>query len=497
MSTKTQAPTNITEKPSLNAGRSGLLQRKCDCGKSAGLTGQCSECQQRKLLQGWATDQSEVMEVPPIVYEVLQSPGQPLDPDTRTLMETRFSQAGQTVHQIAPTIAKSDLVIGAADDRYEREADRVAEIVMQSPKVDLPGNSFRGAYNFKQVRIHTGPQAVASARAVNASAYTVGSNIVFGEGHYPPTTTTGQRLLAHELVHAIQQLGTSNGSSAQLQREIGDGILAPTRTIDTTPEVLSVPDKSDVQTTLADFSKATDKAKLVGEAKSKQMVCPALKSMISATLAICRLAGEDSSQCDKACTKVRVHSSPLFSECNLDMPKIDFKEHKTSGKACGTSALLGVGAFALTNAAEVIHHVEPYARCFLSDYEVHRTVEDKTSEQVGGVWRVIATTPKGTDDTPSPGDNPCMQPPDLHSYDSPGFAISLLHALPVGGVKVSSSATRVEVRANFLEWISAAGPALKINTSKVEWNNVLKLRWNGKFWKLEPGSDIALGHVTL
>src|SRR6185369_4799398 len=57
------------------------------------------------------------------------------------------------------------------------------------------------------VRVHTGPTASDSAKAVNARAYTVGQNIAFDEGEYRPHTTEGRMLLAHELAHTIQQLG--------------------------------------------------------------------------------------------------------------------------------------------------------------------------------------------------------------------------------------------------------------------------------------------------
>jgi hypothetical protein len=55
------------------------------------------------------------------------------------------------------------------------------------------------------VRVHTGPAADASARGVNALAYTLGRDIVFRAGHYAPGTRDGERLLAHELAHTLQQ----------------------------------------------------------------------------------------------------------------------------------------------------------------------------------------------------------------------------------------------------------------------------------------------------
>ena len=59
--------------------------------------------------------------------------------------------------------------------------------------------------SFARVRVHTGTQAATVARSVNARAFTVGSNVVFGAGEYAPRTDAGRRLLGHELVHTIQQ----------------------------------------------------------------------------------------------------------------------------------------------------------------------------------------------------------------------------------------------------------------------------------------------------
>ncbi len=59
--------------------------------------------------------------------------------------------------------------------------------------------------DFGQVRIHTGAEAVASAQAVNARAYTLGRNIVFARNQFAPGTDEGRRLNAHELAHVVQQ----------------------------------------------------------------------------------------------------------------------------------------------------------------------------------------------------------------------------------------------------------------------------------------------------
>lgn len=88
---------------------------------------------------------------PLTVHEVLRSTGQTFDSTTRSFMETRFG------------------------------------------------------YDFSRVRVHLGGAAEKSARDVNANAYTVGQNMVFGAGQFAPGTHEGRRLIAHELTHVLQQ----------------------------------------------------------------------------------------------------------------------------------------------------------------------------------------------------------------------------------------------------------------------------------------------------
>jgi hypothetical protein len=74
----------------------------------------------------------------------------------------------------------------------------------------------RFGYDFSNIRIHTDETAAKSAYSVNALAYTVGNDIVFGEGQYKPNSLDGRKLLAHELTHVVQQKG-----SAGIQRRFG------------------------------------------------------------------------------------------------------------------------------------------------------------------------------------------------------------------------------------------------------------------------------------
>ncbi len=63
----------------------------------------------------------------------------------------------------------------------------------------------RFAHDFSRVKIHTDQTAAALAASINARAFTLGPDVVFGAGQYAPQSGAGQRLIAHELTHSIQQ----------------------------------------------------------------------------------------------------------------------------------------------------------------------------------------------------------------------------------------------------------------------------------------------------
>ena len=146
-----------------SAPRNAVLQRKCACGSGAG--GECAECagkERRMLRRSPAAGVLPGDTVPPIVYEVLRSPAQSLDAQTRAFMEPRFGQ------------------------------------------------------NFEDIRLHTDARAAQSARAVGARAYTLGRHLVFAADEYAPSTNAGRRLLAHELTHVLQQSrapGSASGAA--------------------------------------------------------------------------------------------------------------------------------------------------------------------------------------------------------------------------------------------------------------------------------------------
>jgi len=120
----------------------------------------------------------------------------------------------------------------APGDVLEREADRIAEDVMGMPEASgeeissmssVPGggaplpSSLRSYFeprmgrSFADVRVHAEARASASAEAVRARAYTLGSDIVFGAGEFAPQQHGGRRLLAHELAHVMQQGASTQG----------------------------------------------------------------------------------------------------------------------------------------------------------------------------------------------------------------------------------------------------------------------------------------------
>jgi hypothetical protein len=72
-------------------------------------------------------------------------------------------------------------------------------------------------HDLSGVRVHTGAESAAAAESVNARAYAVGSDIHFGAGEYDPHSREGQRLVAHEVVHTVQQAGGAPRAQFKLE----------------------------------------------------------------------------------------------------------------------------------------------------------------------------------------------------------------------------------------------------------------------------------------
>jgi hypothetical protein len=126
--------------------------------RSKSLAGQVMPLVERK-----ASGLARHSEVPAIVHEVLRSPGQPLNAATRAFMEPRFG------------------------------------------------------HDFSSVRVHADAKAAESARAVGALAYTVGRNVIFDSRRCPPDDAKSRRILAHELIHVLQQMNIAQLQSATLE----------------------------------------------------------------------------------------------------------------------------------------------------------------------------------------------------------------------------------------------------------------------------------------
>jgi hypothetical protein len=146
------------------------------------------------------------------------------------------------------------LTVNTPGDRYEQEADAVSEQVVQGGGQQVMRQTGAGAgmaappgfsdqlhaagsgsalpegtrrnmeqgfgADFSGVRIHTGEQAAQLNNSISARAFTLGSDIYFNQGAYAPHSAEGQRLLAHELTHTIQQSG---GVQRQMIQREGGG----------------------------------------------------------------------------------------------------------------------------------------------------------------------------------------------------------------------------------------------------------------------------------
>lgn len=181
----------------------------------------------------------------------------PLDYDSTKIPVNHTNETVQT-----------KLSISKPGDKYEQEADRLADQVMRmrqpfdsshrdsepvtKDSIDTsashssvdgkaldPENRqfFESCFNrdFTDVRVHADSKANESARGFHARAYTIGSNIIFGSREYQPFTTEGRHLLAHELSHVVQQRSISTPGSLIVQRE---------ETITADPEEIIIPDET-------------------------------------------------------------------------------------------------------------------------------------------------------------------------------------------------------------------------------------------------------------
>jgi hypothetical protein len=184
-----------------------LLQRKCACGSpTASLTGECTECKNRKLVQtklaiGASNDPLE-LEADRIANQVLATPA-----------HSSVSSAPPRIQRYARQTTEGTDTAPASVDRVLAGAGRPLNPALRQDMEQ------RFGHDFSRVRVHSDAAAEQSSREVNAHAYTVGRNVVFGAGQFAPETHEGRRLLAHELTHVVQQ---SSGVVAIQQKPADD-----------------------------------------------------------------------------------------------------------------------------------------------------------------------------------------------------------------------------------------------------------------------------------
>jgi hypothetical protein len=136
-----------------------MIRRKCE-----GCEAEESETVRRAADRTLPASSNEVAtSAPPAVQGVLQARGEPLEPATRAYFEPRFGR------------------------------------------------------DFGDVRIHADSAAADSAWSIGAKAYASGDHVAFAHGEYRPGTVEGDRLLAHELAHVVQQGARGAASSVQLK----------------------------------------------------------------------------------------------------------------------------------------------------------------------------------------------------------------------------------------------------------------------------------------
>lgn len=167
---------NGRESISARPSRQSAAPRRCACGGLVGPAGECAACRQKRL-QGSSNDAFE---------------------------REAASIAGRMTHRSAPSVETVPRLTTTSNTPGAGGPDMGSRGRELDPSTRQTFESRLG-HDFSRVRIHDDSSAAAAARELGALAYTVGTDIVFGEGEYAPSTQAGRKLLAHELVHVVQQ----------------------------------------------------------------------------------------------------------------------------------------------------------------------------------------------------------------------------------------------------------------------------------------------------
>lgn len=144
-----------------------------------------------------------------------------LDPEPMVQM-IRAATAGRTDILDGPALLGLQRAVGnsGVGAMMDEERSPVLDVVGSGGGSPLPAEvrdemQGRLGHDFGDVRVHTDSRADQSAKAVQAHAYTVGSDVVFQRDQYNPDSEDGKKMLAHELTHVVQQRkGPVDGTSA-------------------------------------------------------------------------------------------------------------------------------------------------------------------------------------------------------------------------------------------------------------------------------------------
>jgi hypothetical protein len=201
-----------TAKPLQAAAASLFLKRKCACGAgTSGIAGECEECSSKKMM-GLQTklrvnepgDRCE-QEADRVAEQVLGKPAHP-----------GVSSAPSRIQPIPePSNEQMDIAPPSVDRALESPGRRLEPALRQDMER-------RFGHDFSRVRVHSDAAAQQSAQDVNAHAFTVGHDIVFGTGRFAPETHAGRQLIAHELTHVVQ--GSANIGTRVQQGDENSGL---------------------------------------------------------------------------------------------------------------------------------------------------------------------------------------------------------------------------------------------------------------------------------
>ncbi|MFT4102654.1 MAG: DUF4157 domain-containing protein [Burkholderiaceae bacterium] len=204
--------TTVSPAPATSATpRPRLLQRKCACGAPSHGNAECSECArkrgllQRKLGIGASDDPLE-READRVADQVIGM--------------TARSNPGAAPVSVQRATAAGGLASGAVPDSVERALARSGSPLAPTLRQDMEQ---RFGHDFSQVRVHVDETSAQSAHQIDANAYTVGRDIVFGRGRFAPDTRAGRHLLAHELTHVVQQSGAPGAGTTIRRDDAGGG----------------------------------------------------------------------------------------------------------------------------------------------------------------------------------------------------------------------------------------------------------------------------------